>query len=552
MKYIKYTFLAIILLIAILTIGSYIAIANISTSYIAKLASDAIGREVQINGEISPNISLTPSIKISKLTIANAEWAGEEKMLNIGELEIAINAKAALSGDIEISKISIIDSKISIEQKEKWNFEFESKTDDEAAEEIEEKTEEESELSLAIHNINITNSEITVKQDGKKSSYLINSFILGEGDDLSSLETSLEIDKTPLKLTTNISSIKDIIEEKIIEAEGIKLSTGEYNISGGLTLDMNQEKPYIKGNLSVADIDLSKGKKAESESTKLSKEPLPLDILQAFNADLNIDISSVKIDDKIKLSNIKIPAKIANGSLKLSKLSAYLAKAQIIAYAKISQDSSAVKFNTKNLELARLFLGEDFDGGLTNIDANITAKGNSIHSLVNSLSGDTNLHLKDATYSGETESDILGQLLKLLAGGTSSDSTQLDCVITNITWANGIGEIKDLEVINEFAIVTGKGKIKLPTQKIKTTLYPEAKNIGLTDFIVPPIAISGEFTDLSVYPDPAGTALSLAKTAAGVATGAGIFNVSFAIGKRDDVPVDFSAAKIHFGYVSLF
>jgi len=36
------------------------------------------------------------------------------------------------------------------------------------------------------------------------------------------------------------------------------------------------------------------------------------------------------------------------------------------------------------------------------------------------------------------------------------------------------------------------------------------------------------------------------------ATGAGIFNVSFAIGKRDEIPVDFSAAKIHFGYVSLF
>jgi len=36
------------------------------------------------------------------------------------------------------------------------------------------------------------------------------------------------------------------------------------------------------------------------------------------------------------------------------------------------------------------------------------------------------------------------------------------------------------------------------------------------------------------------------------ATGAGIFNVSFAIGKRADIPVDFSATKIHFGYVSLF
>lgn len=36
------------------------------------------------------------------------------------------------------------------------------------------------------------------------------------------------------------------------------------------------------------------------------------------------------------------------------------------------------------------------------------------------------------------------------------------------------------------------------------------------------------------------------------ATGAGIFNVSFAIGKRAEIPVDFSATKIHFGYVSLF
>lgn len=36
------------------------------------------------------------------------------------------------------------------------------------------------------------------------------------------------------------------------------------------------------------------------------------------------------------------------------------------------------------------------------------------------------------------------------------------------------------------------------------------------------------------------------------ATGAGIFNVSFAIGKRNDIPVDFNATKIHFGYVSLF
>lgn len=35
-------------------------------------------------------------------------------------------------------------------------------------------------------------------------------------------------------------------------------------------------------------------------------------------------------------------------------------------------------------------------------------------------------------------------------------------------------------------------------------------------------------------------------------TPAGLFNVSFAMGRRADIPFDFNAAKIHFGYVSLF
>lgn len=35
-------------------------------------------------------------------------------------------------------------------------------------------------------------------------------------------------------------------------------------------------------------------------------------------------------------------------------------------------------------------------------------------------------------------------------------------------------------------------------------------------------------------------------------TPAGLFNVSFALGRREGVPVDLNAAKIHFGYVSLF
>ena len=35
-------------------------------------------------------------------------------------------------------------------------------------------------------------------------------------------------------------------------------------------------------------------------------------------------------------------------------------------------------------------------------------------------------------------------------------------------------------------------------------------------------------------------------------TKAGLFNISFATGKRDDIPMNLRQAKIHFGYVNFF
>jgi len=35
-------------------------------------------------------------------------------------------------------------------------------------------------------------------------------------------------------------------------------------------------------------------------------------------------------------------------------------------------------------------------------------------------------------------------------------------------------------------------------------------------------------------------------------TKAGLFNITYAVGKRDDLPLSFRQSKIHFGFVSLF
>lgn len=523
MKFIKYTLIALVLLPIIVIGCSYIAIASINNSYIAEKVSDAIGREIKINGEVSPKLSLIPSIQITNLVVANAEWASKNDMLTIGSVEVSMDVEKLINGEIEVESITLNDTKAFLEEKKKWNFEIEK------TEVKEEKKEEAVQASIAINNIQINNLELSINQKGKKSNYKIDSLELEQTETLSIFKAVAKIDKAPLKVEANISTIKDIIDQKAVDIKDLKLAYSGYNISGKMNVMFAAKKPKISGNLNIGNIDISNKKAAakEPESKKpaagYSKEPLPFDILQAFDADLNLYINSFKVDDKITLSKISIPAKISAGAFKASKISADFLKSKINADVQVSKKASKIKLNTKDIELGKMFLGDDFSGGHTTLSADLNATGDSIYSLVNSLSGETKMQLKDAIYSGKVKSNILEKLFKLLAGGSSSSKTEISCVLANISWKDGIGDIKGLEVINEYAVVTGTGKIKLPSQKIKATFYPEAKNIGLTDFIVPPITMSGSFSDLSVYPDPQGTAISAVKTAAGIASGVGIF-----------------------------
>ena len=58
---------------------------TIDKSFIEKQVSDATKREFKISGEISPDFGLIPSVTITQLSLANAEWASKKPLANIGQ-----------------------------------------------------------------------------------------------------------------------------------------------------------------------------------------------------------------------------------------------------------------------------------------------------------------------------------------------------------------------------------------------------------------------------------------------------------------------------------
>lgn len=529
MKFIKKLSITLAVIAIILVGGVFIAMSFIDKSLVESQVSKALGRELKINGEISPQLSLSPTIKITDAVLANADWGSKAPLAKIGEVEVSLELIPLLSSDVQINSLTLKNSDISIEKKKgKWNFEFgEEKTKEEIAAEA---AEEPSENNFSIGNINIENLNLSVK-DGKTATYKISELKLDPTSELDDFALKANLDGTNISLTTQITPILELAETQKASLKNFKLSALDYNLSGNLAADLSKQKPYISGNINVGNIDLSKAESEDAKATGAaeetkelySKAPLPFDLLNALNADIKIALSSLKLNDKIEMQNVNLPIKISGGVLTANKLKLPISDSLVNADIKLSKESSTISLNAKDFKASEIVLGSDFSGGLTDIDANLKASGDSVHALVNSLSGNSKIHLKDAVYSGEVKDGLLKKLVKLLAGGTTSAQTEISCVITEIDWDKGVGEVKDLGIVSDNAVVTGKGKVKLGSQKIKLVLVPKAKNIGLTDFLVPPIAVSGNFNDISVYPEAKGTAVSAIKTAAGIASGVGIF-----------------------------
>jgi hypothetical protein len=93
---------------------------------IVQQVESASGRALQIKGKIGLKVSLTPSILLNDVTLANAPWGSRPDMARIRRIEAQIALRPLLLGRIEISRMALIEPDILFERNAEgqtnWSF----------------------------------------------------------------------------------------------------------------------------------------------------------------------------------------------------------------------------------------------------------------------------------------------------------------------------------------------------------------------------------------------------------------------------------------------
>ena len=101
-KWRRWILLPVAALAAILLVVLVLFDWNWLKAPIESAASAALGREVEIAGELEVDFSMTPTIALEQVRIANAAWGSRPHMLTIPRVELAVKLWPLLRGRVEL------------------------------------------------------------------------------------------------------------------------------------------------------------------------------------------------------------------------------------------------------------------------------------------------------------------------------------------------------------------------------------------------------------------------------------------------------------------
>ncbi|WP_375327245.1 AsmA family protein [Candidatus Tisiphia endosymbiont of Nemotelus uliginosus] len=106
-KFLKYSAIFIgCIVIILLIIPYFISLDSYKGMAIAKVR-ETIGRELQINGDITFSLLPTPSIKLKSVSLSSLPGAHINSLLEVKELSVAVSLFSLLKGNINITAINI-------------------------------------------------------------------------------------------------------------------------------------------------------------------------------------------------------------------------------------------------------------------------------------------------------------------------------------------------------------------------------------------------------------------------------------------------------------
>ncbi len=110
-------------LFVVVIIGVVIVISTIDVNQykgeISRVAEEATGRKLIIDGDIGFKLSLIPTVVIEDVKFANASWGSKPDMLSLNKFEVQVSLMPLLSGNIQVNRVMLLGPVILLETDKK-------------------------------------------------------------------------------------------------------------------------------------------------------------------------------------------------------------------------------------------------------------------------------------------------------------------------------------------------------------------------------------------------------------------------------------------------
>lgn len=209
-KWIATTIAAVAALVVIFLIVLFIVFDwNMLRGPLSSWISRETGREFAIEGDLHGEFAWTPWIRAEGVRLANAEWASEDNMVEIGTLALRIDLRALLRGEVVIPALRLDRARLNLEIDEEGRQNWE--LGDEPAEDV-------SDLPV-IERLVIEDSQLVLRDRGRGIEYdaTVNT-LAGISPEEGVLPVNLEgagnIENEPFSLVVRAAPLQDLVREE--------------------------------------------------------------------------------------------------------------------------------------------------------------------------------------------------------------------------------------------------------------------------------------------------------------------------------------------------
>lgn len=220
------------------------------------------------------------------------------------------------------------------------------------------------------------------------------------------------------------------------------------------------------------------GSASAAKSSGYSKEPVvPVELLKGLEMNVDLGLKKLLING-LTLSNLELDTSAHGGLVNMSKINADMYNGTLRNSVVIDVRKTPVRFhvkkNIKGIQIGDLLNDmADVDRltGTFNTQTDMTAQGESVYAIVNSLNGNAKVTMPDGTVKGIDIAQTICQGFNNVAAlGVNADqvdrSTPFADLSSNFKFTNGVVSNNDLITKLDAITLRGKGDVSLPAQNL--------------------------------------------------------------------------------------